>query len=181
LAVDGVHSARVHLNLPVAEAFARTTSKASASVLLEHRGPTPPLGSESVQKIVAGSVQNLAPADVSVVFVPRTPRTILASERLAHVGPIAVSRGSLRTVQIAAGIALGVILLLASTCLVLLLRVSRLRRELDEREADKPAAPPRPPTGGSSQAMHGMPGQPPMSRQGYPPGAPQGQYPAQGR
>ena len=80
--IDGVLAARVHLNLPAARSAPRRPSpKATASVLVEHRGTTPPLAPESVQRLVAGGAPGLAPADVAVVFVPRPARAPPAARR----------------------------------------------------------------------------------------------------
>ena len=44
-------------------------------MLLEHRGSTPPLSAESVQRLVAGGVAGLLPTDVAVVMIsPPRPR-----------------------------------------------------------------------------------------------------------
>ena len=68
--VDGVLSARVHLNVPAVDPLRDAPpAKTTASVLLEHRGSTPPLASDAVQRLVAGGVPGLAPADVTVVLV----------------------------------------------------------------------------------------------------------------
>jgi type III secretion protein J len=93
--VDGVLSARVHLNVPVADPLRDAPpAKTTASVLLEHRGSTPPLSSDSVQRLVAGGIPGLAPADVTVVLVSRPVASIAGESLLVHVGPIAVARGS---------------------------------------------------------------------------------------
>jgi type III secretion protein J len=130
LNVDGVLQARVHLNMPAAEPF-RTgpLPKATASVLIEHRGTAPPVTQEALQRLVAGGLPNLTPGDVTVVMVTRPSRTLPSGDRLSNVGPFAVSRSSKRMLQ---GALLGGILLvlaLTLTCLVLYTRMARLREK----------------------------------------------------
>src|SRR5436190_14593497 len=63
--VDGVLAARVHLNLPQKDLLRDgPVAKSTASVLLEHRGTTPPLAPESIQRLVAGGAPGLTPSDV---------------------------------------------------------------------------------------------------------------------
>jgi type III secretion protein J len=134
--VDGVLSARVHLNLPPGEPLRDgPPSKATASVLLEHRGTTPPIAPESVQRLVAGGAPGVTPADVAVVFVPRTSLRAGGRTDLAHVGPLTVARGSISTLKaIFAGIVV-VLLALAAATLALAAKVARLRREQDAAAA----------------------------------------------
>ena len=70
-------------------------------MLLEHRGSTPPLSADSVQRLVAGGVAGLLPTDVAVVLVSRPAPASPASSELGHVGPIAVARRSMRELQAA--------------------------------------------------------------------------------
>jgi type III secretion protein J len=134
--VDGVLSARVHLNVPARDPLREgPPPKTTASVLIEHRGATPPIAAESVQRLVAGGAPGLAPADVTVVFVPHVSRAPVSKIELGHVGPIAVARGSMTALKGAlAGLAL-LIIALAGLCLGLYARLSRLRRERDEQAA----------------------------------------------
>lgn len=138
--IDGVLSARVHLNLPNREPLRDGPSpKATASVLVEHRGTTPPLAPESIQRLVSGGAPGVAPADVAVVFVPRPARASGAGRpALAHVGPITVARGSMTTLKVAlAGLTL-VVLALAATTLALWTRIARLRRDRELDLAPQP-------------------------------------------
>lgn len=67
-AIDGVNAAVVHLALPKNDVFAKSTDKPTASVLLQLR-PGATLGRDqirSVTHLVAGSVERLAPNDVTV-------------------------------------------------------------------------------------------------------------------
>jgi type III secretion protein J len=130
--VDGVLTARVHLNLPPRDPLRDApATKATASVLLEHRGTTPPIAPESVQRLVAGGAPGVAPADVAVVFVPRTAsaRSAVARSELAHVGPLTVGRGSITMLKAIFGAIALIVLGLATATLALAAKVARLRRE----------------------------------------------------
>jgi type III secretion protein J len=130
LAIDGVLAARVHLNLPEKDPLRDTPlSKATASVLVEHRGSTPPITADAVQRLIAGGVQGLAPVDVAVVTVPRTAMPAPKETQLSHVGPIAVGKGSARTLQMLLGGLVLVVALLAIITLVLYSRLARARAE----------------------------------------------------
>jgi len=133
--VDGVLGARVHLNLPENDPLRdQPAPKASASVLIEHRGAAPPLAVEAVQKLVAGGVAGLAPADVSVVMVARPSAPMRGEAQLAHVGPIAVARGSARMLQATLGALVLLVALLALGALLLWVRLGRARAELVEKK-----------------------------------------------
>ena len=130
--VDGVLSARVHLNVAAPDPLRfGPTPKTTASVLLEHRGVAPPLTEAAVARLVAGGVPDLALTDVAVVFVSRIEPPIAAEAELRHVGPIAVARASLHLLQaslvgltlIAAG--------LAASVLILYGRLRRARHDLE--------------------------------------------------
>ncbi len=99
--VDGVLSARVHLNVAAPDPLSPgPPPKATASVLVEHRGTTPPVSEGSIQRLVAGGVAGLAPADVSVVMVSRPAPPATPDRGLAHLGPIAVARASRPLLQL---------------------------------------------------------------------------------
>jgi type III secretion protein J len=142
--IDGVLAARVHLNVPPREPLRDGASpKATASVLVEHRGTTPPLAPESIQRLVSGGAPGVAPADVAVVFVPRTTRASAGRTDLAHVGPITVARGSMNTLKVIFAGLVAVVLGLAGATLALWAKAGRLRRdrELELAAAARPAAP----------------------------------------
>lgn len=130
LAVDGVLDARVHLNLPEKDPFRDgPPAKATASVLVEHRGTTPPIAPEAVQRLVAGGVGGLAPADVAVVNVPRTAMPQPKETQLAHVGPIVVGKSSARALQLLVGGLVALVAILAVSALMLYSRLARARAE----------------------------------------------------
>jgi type III secretion protein J len=145
LGVDGVLAARVHLNLPPRDALRDAPHpKATASVLLEHRGTTPPLAAESIQRLVAGGAPGLSPNDVAVVFTSRASRPGAGAARadLAHVGPITVARSSVLTLKGALAALVVLVLGFAAATLALYTRMSKLIRD---REAQPSGQPPRPP------------------------------------
>lgn len=145
--IEGVLAARVHMNLPPRDGLRDgPPPKATASVLVEHRGTTPPLAPESVQRLVAGGAPGLAPADVAVVFIPHAARPAGARPDVAHVGPIAVARGSMTTLKVALASLVLVVLALAGATLALYAKVARLRREQVEAERAR-GAPRRGPAG----------------------------------
>lgn len=126
--VDGVLAARVHLNLPTKDPLRDApVGKSSASVLLEHRGTTPPLATDAIQRLVAGGVGGLSPIDVAVVAIPHVAPAQRAETDLAHVGPIAVARGSLRPLQIALVALVLLVAVLAGATLLLYTRLLRAR------------------------------------------------------
>jgi type III secretion system YscJ/HrcJ family lipoprotein len=134
--IEGILSARVHLSIPVADALEGAAPHlASAGVLIEYRGATPPVTADVIQRLVAGAVSGLAPADVAVVMVSRSSPARPIGADLSHVGPIAVSRSSLHALQGALALLIVTIALLATSTLVLYSRLSRVRAELLGRDA----------------------------------------------
>lgn len=135
--VDGVLAARVHLSVPAREPLRDgPPMKATASVLLEHRGTTPPLTEEAIRRLVAGGVSGLDRENVQVVLIPRGARPPPKESQLGHVGPLAVARSSVRPLQISLG---AMMLLVAGLAVSTLFFYSRLVRARAEA-----AAPPRP-------------------------------------
>jgi type III secretion protein J len=132
--IDGVLSARVHLNLPVKDSLRDgPPGKASASVLVEHRGTTPPLTSDAISRLVAGGVAGLAQVDVAVVTIPHVAPPHGAESDLGHVGPIAVARSSVRPLQFGLGGLVLLVALLSGAALYLYTRLARLRAEASPR------------------------------------------------
>ena len=126
--IDGILRARVHLSVPVASPLREAAPpRGSASVLLAHRGATPPLSAESVQRLVAGGVAGLLPSDVAVVMLARPAPPMVAGGELGYVGPIAVARASLRKLQAALVALVAVVAALAAGILALYARLNRLR------------------------------------------------------
>jgi type III secretion protein J len=130
--IDGVLRARVHLSVPAPNPLRDTVPpRGTASVLLEHRGSTPPISADSVQHLVAGGVAGLLSTDVTVVMVSRpAPARSWGDTELGHVGPIAVARTSLRQLQAALVALVALVAALAAMTLSLRARLSRARAEL---------------------------------------------------
>jgi type III secretion protein J len=140
--VDGILIARVHLNVPPPNPLRDIAPPhGSASVLVEHRGSTPPLSSDSVQRLVAGGVAGLLPTDVAVVMVSRPAPPNAGGGELGHVGPIAVARASVQTLQAALVALVAVVAFLAATTLVLYARLNRLRADAPSRQKPGDPAP----------------------------------------
>ena len=144
--IDGVLDARVLLDVPtidpltaalVPAANAAAALRATASVLIRHRGPTPPVSPDDLRRLVAGAVSGLAAADVAVVLVAVPAPSLAADRQLAYLGPLAIAKSSLPTAK---AIAVGVLVTIAALASVILLLALRLRRQKD-REAEAVAAP----------------------------------------
>lgn len=135
LAVDGVRVARVHLAMPDAPIGKEGRARVTASVLLEHRGSVPPMTMEAVQRLVAGATNGLSPEDVSVVTLSRPKAPEGSASDVASLGPISVSRGSMRTLQVLLAGAFALALVFAglfTATYLRLLRANRERRSLPE-------------------------------------------------
>ena len=136
-AVDGILVARVHLNLPTRDPFREVPkAQSSASVLVEHKGATPPLTSDSIQRIVAGGVPGLLATDVAVVMIARASSANTGGGQFAHVGPIAVARSSQRWLQIALATLVLLVGGLAATTLFAWSKVARLRFDVIREKSD---------------------------------------------
>ncbi len=128
--VDGVLSARVHLNMPPREPLRDMLPRASASVLLAHRGTTPPLTEAAIQRLVAGGAPALSASDVAVILVPRgATARVDGAEGLARLGPFGVARSSLRPIQVTFAAMLVALAALAATLVGVSSRLARLRAE----------------------------------------------------
>jgi type III secretion protein J len=113
LAIDGVVAARVHVSVPTPEPFSdRPPTKATASVLLKHRGATAPVDPQAVQRLVAGAIAGLGAGDVTVVTVAHLAPPS-EGRQLARVGPITVSRASLGYVRGLIAVLLGASMVLS--------------------------------------------------------------------
>lgn len=141
--LDGVVSARVHLGVPTRDPLAieEQAPPATASVLLRHRGATPPLTQGDVQRLVAGAVPGLDAEQVTVVMLPAPPRPRPAERQLARLGPLTVTRSSLVGLRALVGVAVLVNAALLACVLALWSRLRRTERNLAEA---RPAEPERP-------------------------------------
>jgi type III secretion protein J len=140
--IEGVMDARVHLSVPQANPLGDSTPpRGTASVLLEHRGATPPISADSVQRLVAGGVTGMLPTDVVVVMLPHTAPADVPGGDLAHVGPITVARSSAQKLQAALGALVALVAALAALTLVLYSRLSQARAALAEEPPQAPREP----------------------------------------
>jgi type III secretion protein J len=144
-AIDGVVSARVHLAVPARDplALGEQAPEATASVLIRHQGPTPPLAPFDVQRLVAGAVPGLAPANVSIVMAVAPAPGRSPSRELSRLGPLTVTRASMTPLRgmIAVAVLLNVVLL---GCVALLwARLRRTEGNLVNREDSGPTKAPR--------------------------------------
>jgi len=136
--LDGVLSARVHLAIPVRDALTAEAppEHASASVLVRHRGSTPPVSVSDIQRLVAGAVPGLAPENVAVVLSP-SPQAPAAERELARVGPLTVTRGSLSLLRVTALGIVGLNLLFVTGLLLLWSRLRRTELALTEARSQR--------------------------------------------
>jgi type III secretion protein J len=134
--IDGVVSARVHLAVPARDplTLGEQAPQATASVLIRHQGPTPPLAAFDVQRLVAGAVPGLSPANVSIVMAVAPAPGRSPSRELSRLGPLTVTRASMTPLRgmIAVAVLLNVVLL---GCVALLwARLKRTEGTLAGRE-----------------------------------------------
>jgi type III secretion protein J len=141
-AIDGVVSARVHLAVPPRDplTLGEQAPRATASVLIRHQGPTPPLAAFDVQRLVAGAVPGLSADNVSIVMAVAPAPGRSPARELSRLGPVTVTRSSMAPLRgmIAVAVLSNVVLL---GCLLLLwARVRRTEGALASRN-DEPGAP----------------------------------------
>lgn len=119
--LEGVLSARVHLAVPESDPLLpeETPKLASASVLLRHRGASPPIAATEVQRLVAGAVAGLQPEHVAVVLQPVAMSELDNTQSVVQLGPLSVSQSSVPVLKVLLG-AIGVVnILLVAFVLVL--------------------------------------------------------------
>ena len=136
-AVDGVVSARVHVAAPERNLLDgdEAQTKPSASVLMRHRGSTPPIAAAEIQRLVAGAVPGLEADAVSVVVSPATASTKPLEKELRRVGPITVTRASLSPLRAVAASAVVLNLALLVAVLLLWAKVRRTEQALGQARA----------------------------------------------
>lgn len=136
-AIDGVLGARVHLSLPEVDPLREgPRPKATASVLVKHRGVTPPIDLHEVKRLVAGAAPGLSPDDVAVVMVPRPAASTSPDRTLSRLGPFTATRGSVTLLRIVAGVVVLVDLVLVFSVLVLWSRLRSVRAAALEESPD---------------------------------------------
>lgn len=145
--LDGVVSARVHLGIPTHDPLALDAQAppATASVLIRHRGPTPPLAIADVQRLVSGAVPGLGAEQVTVVMLPAPARARPAERQLARLGPLTVTRSSLLGLRALVGVAVLVNAVLLACVLGLWTRLRRAERHLADTRPSESERPVRRP------------------------------------
>lgn len=110
--VEGVLNARVHVALADTSAYQldEPTPAPKASVLIKHSGGAPPLTDQQIRSVVSGAVQGM-PAD-NVMVVQVRAKVDSKAIPLAHLGPIAVTAGSVGTLKLILGATFGLNILL---------------------------------------------------------------------
>ncbi|MFH2008798.1 MAG: secretion protein [bacterium] len=127
-AASGVVEARVHVVVPERHPLAlkqERTQQPRAAVFLRVRPGSSAITAEEVRRLVAGSVQDLAPANVAVVIHQTRPQQASGGVGLAHVGPVSVTVESKTTLLALLGGGLILILLLSAALVVVGLRLGR--------------------------------------------------------
>lgn len=99
--LDGVLSVRVHLAVPETDPLLpeEAPKSATASVLVRHRGATPPIAATEVQRLVAGAVAGLLYERVAVVMQPVVGSETEARPSVVQLGPLSVSQSSVPTLK----------------------------------------------------------------------------------
>jgi type III secretion system YscJ/HrcJ family lipoprotein len=141
--LDGVVSVRVHLAVPAQDSLAPDEAPIppTASVLIRHRGATPPISNGDVQRLVAGAVPGLTPAQVSVVALPVPSATRPAERELSRFGPVTVTRSSVLPLRTIIGSALLLNLGLLGALILVWARARRAELGLaDQRAAEAQGA-----------------------------------------
>ncbi|MEP7050646.1 MAG: hypothetical protein ABJB12_09850 [Pseudomonadota bacterium] len=140
--LDGVISVRVHLAIPVQDTLApdETPTPPSGSVLLRHRGATPPIATADIQRLVAGAVPGLAPALVSVVALPVPVAARPVERELSRFGPVTVTRASVFPLRGIVGSALLLNLALLGALFWVWARARRAESSLAEQRASEAQA-----------------------------------------
>jgi type III secretion system YscJ/HrcJ family lipoprotein len=141
--LDGVVSVRVHLAVPVQDSLAPDEAPVppSASVLLRHRGAAPPIATGDIQRLVAGAVPGLTPAQVSVVALPVPDVARPVERELSRFGPVTVTRSSVFSLRTIFGGALLLNLGLLGALILVWARARRAESGLaDQRAAEAQGA-----------------------------------------
>jgi type III secretion protein J len=127
--IDGVVDARVHVALPETQDLLldETAPSPRASVLIKYRVDHAPPEPEALRALVAGAVQGMDPAEVSILAVP-SESTGAAPAPLVALGPITVTAGSAGALKAILAGSLVLHVLLALVLVAVLRRTRRPRR-----------------------------------------------------
>lgn len=99
-AIDGVLDARVHVAPAVPDDDPARALRASASVVIRHRGATPPLDASQVRATVAGAVTAMRRDDVNVLFLPALRRSPTPDLRVTVFGVRVLPEGVARFAEV---------------------------------------------------------------------------------
>lgn len=132
--LEGILSARVHLAVPGHDPLLPEAEPkhASASVLLRHRGASPPIAATEVQRLVSGAVLGMNPDHVAVVLVPVSIAESEVTQSLVALGPLSITQSSLSTFKIMMLIVVAINVLLVATTLLLWQRMKARGPTLSE-------------------------------------------------
>lgn len=142
LAVDGVLSARVHLAVPAHDTplIEEHPFPPTASVLLRHRGATPPIATADIQRLVAGALPGLTAERVSVVSTSTPAGGRVIEPALIRFGPMTVTRSSMSSLRWMVSAALLLNLALCGLVAALWMRMRRAVLALLEARKENPRA-----------------------------------------
>lgn len=140
--MDRVLSARVHLAVPEGDTLGEEASPPTASVLIRHRGATPPLTNGEVQRLVSGAISGLHPEQVSVVTVP-APASSTRSVEFSHIGPLTLTKNSGTALRFGGAVMITFNLVLLGAILLLWSRLRRAESALAGAQAAAENEPPR--------------------------------------
>jgi type III secretion protein J len=125
--MQGVLEARVHLALPDApRALDAEPVAPKAAVLIERRHGAQPIDESAVRALVAGAVEGLSAAQVTVVQSVADPEPRYAPS-MVRVGPINVTAGSAGALKALLGGALGLDVVLAVALIAIVRQRPRAR------------------------------------------------------
>jgi type III secretion protein J len=127
MAMAGVVDARVHLVLPAVDRLGSRSQGTTprAGVLLVYQpdeNNDNPINTDACQRLVAGAIDRLDPNSVVVITTPRVVHVAEADAGLVSLGPITVSAGSQRTLQLILGVLSSLVLLLGAALIITLAR-----------------------------------------------------------
>lgn len=136
--VAQVTDARVHLasnpsrGLLGINTISEDSPPPSASVLLRHSSPEPPLSVLQIKALVAGAVTGLAPEEVTVVTLREDVAAQPRPPRLLTIGPFVVTAETAPTLKLWLGISTLITAVMALLAVTAALRSRHLQRQLQK-------------------------------------------------
>ncbi|MBN1653820.1 MAG: hypothetical protein JXA30_08595 [Deltaproteobacteria bacterium] len=129
-AMPGIVDARVHIALadnratPLEAMPVRPRASVVVKTKRKEGENNAGVTQKAIQKLVAGAVQDMKPDDVTVIEI-KLPSPMRQTPELVEIGPITIARESAGALKVTAGALLFVLVILATTVIVL---ITRLRR-----------------------------------------------------